>query len=186
VLGTLDSLAAAHSDPEVRLQVTGVLHASLPLLAALIDTQVRSLATLLVAVTLVLVVVARSPSRGAQLVVPSILPLVVIAGAMGHFGVVLDFTTVTVFSIVLGVAVDDTLHIAMGAKRSRRGGAPLAIRHTADAVTLTSLVAVIGFLALWFSPFPATQLVGRLLGLGLLTAWLADITLTPLLLARRS
>jgi len=186
VLSTLDSLAAAYSDADVQLQVTGVLHASLPLLAALIDTQVRSLATLLVAVTLVLVVVARSPTRGAQLVIPSILPLVVIAGAMGHFGVVLDFTTVTVFSIVLGVAVDDTLHIALGARRSAQAGAPMAIRRTADAVTLTSLVAVIGFTALWFSPFPATQRVGQLLGLGLMTAWLADVTLTPLLLARRT
>ncbi len=187
ILAELDSLARRHSDREVRLEVTGVLHASLPLLSALIDTQLRSLVTLLVAVTLVLMLVARSAGGGLRLVVPSILPLIVVAGAMGHLGLVLDFTTVTVFSIVLGVAVDDTLHIAIGARGQpgREGSPPMAVRRTADAVTLTSLVAVVGFTVLWFSPFPATQRLGQLLGLGLAVAWLADITLTPLLLATR-
>jgi predicted RND superfamily exporter protein len=187
ILAELDSIARRHSDREVRLEVTGVLHASLPLLSALIETQLRSLLTLLVAVTLVLMVVARSAGGGLRLVVPSVLPLIVVAGAMGHLGLVLDFTTVTVFSIVLGVAVDDTLHIAIGAgPEPGRGGSPsLAVRRTADAVTLTSLVAVVGFTVLWLSPFPATQRLGQLLGLGLAVAWLADITLTPLLLATR-
>jgi predicted RND superfamily exporter protein len=187
ILSDLESLAQRHSDHEVRLQVTGVLHASLPLLAALIDTQVRSLVTLLVVVALVLMVVARSTGGGLRLVAPSVLPLVVVAGAMGYSGLVLDFTTVTVFSIVLGVAVDDTLHIAISARdRPGRGGSPpLAVRRTSDAVTFTSLVAVVGFTVLWLSPFPATQRLGQLLGLGLAVAWLADVTLTPLLLAKR-
>ena len=106
---------------------------------------------------------------------------------MGYSGIALDFNTVVIFSLVLGISVDDTLQLA-------RAGAPLkqgeerfsparAVRRVALPVTVTSLAAAVGFGSLMLSSFPVTARLGALTGLALIVAWLADLTLASTLLS---
>lgn len=180
LLRSLDSLAVLHSDAAVRLQVTGPLAAGLPLLQLLVDSQMWSLVLTIAVVAVALVVVARSWRRGLLLLVPNLLPLAAVAGAMGYLDIALDFATVVVFSMVVGIAVDDTLHIASAMSAPK--ATPVLV-HILKPVSVTSVVAVAGFAALLFSPFPVTERMGGLMALGLTVAWIADVTLTPLLIA---
>ena len=180
LLRSLDSLAVAHSDGAIQLQVTGPLAAGLPLLQLLVDSQMWSLALTIAIVAAALVVVVRSWRLGLLLLVPNLLPLAAVAGAMGYLDIPLDFATVVVFSMVVGIAVDDTLQIAAAASAA---AAPSAMLRVLRPVSLTSAIAVAGFAALLSSPFPVTERMGGLMALGLTIAWIADVTLTPLLIA---
>ena len=106
---------------------------------------------------------------------------------MGYGGIALDFTTVVIISLVLGISVDDTLQLAWaGAPRAPgdvRFRPAHAVRCIGAPVSVTSLAAVVGFGSLALSSFPATARLGMLSGLALVVAWLADVTLAPLLLA---
>lgn len=188
VVQSLNSIATAHSDAAVRIRVTGQLPSSIPMLRALVDSQVRSLGVLLAVVTVFLALAARSATVGLILLIPNALSLASVAGAMGYLGIPIDFVTVTVCSLVLGVAVDDTLQITWAMRRTDAAGmkylAPLALRRTAGPVSLASIAMIAGCVALLLSPFPPTRHLGGLLAIGLTTALVADLTLTPLLLSR--
>lgn len=187
LVGSLDSIAAAHSDDAVDLRVTGQLPASIPMQQALVDSQLRSLALLLAVVTLFLVVAARSVRVGFVLLIPNLIALATVAGTMGYMGIAVDFTTVSVCSLVLGVAVDDTLQMTWAlrgpAAMGTTHGAPVAVRKTASPIAIASLAMIAGCGALLLSPFPPTQRLGGLLAVGLVVALGADLTLTPLLLS---
>lgn len=187
LVGSLDSIAAAHSDDAVDLRVTGQLPASIPMQQALVDSQLRSLALLLAVVTLFLVVAARSVRVGFVLLIPNLIALATVAGTMGYTGIAVDFTTVSVCSLVLGVAVDDTLQMTWAlrgpAAMGTAHGVPVAVRKTASPISIASLVMIAGCGALLLSPFPPTQRLGGLLAVGLVVALGADLTLTPLLLS---
>ncbi|MCZ6915362.1 MAG: MMPL family transporter [Gemmatimonadetes bacterium] len=188
LLARLDSLAVAHSDGDITLQVTGPLAAGLPLLHSLVQSQIRSLAVVLVVVGVAFAVAVRSTWIGALLFFPNLLAPLAVGATMGFAGIGLDFMMVVVFSMVLGIAVDDTLQLVMaGVPVSGRGtfSAVRAVRRVATPVTLTSLASVIGFGSLALSPFPVTGRLGILMAVGLAVAWLADLSVTPLLLAGR-
>jgi hypothetical protein len=183
----LDSLARAHSDAAVNLSVTGPLQASFPMQQLLVNLMIRSLGLLLAFVAVALVLASRSLRGGAVLVTPNVIAVFVVVGVMGYIGIPIDFTTVTVTSLVLGVAVDDTLQLAWAGRTAGggRGYHPSrAVRRTAAPVLLGSLAMIAGALTLTTSPFPPTQHLGGLLAVGLGAALAADLTLTPLLIAR--
>ena len=188
LVGAMDSLADRLSGNGVRLRVTGMLPAALPMQRALVASQLASLGLLLAAVAGSLVALARSGRRAAVLLVPNVAPLIAVGAAMGILGIPLDFTTVCVASLVLGVSVDDTLQITWAGRRSGGGRAfspSWAMRRVTAPALIGVLGPIVGAMALLGSPFAPTQRLGGLLALGLLVALLADLTLTPLLLAGR-
>ena len=187
LVATMDSLASTLSGDGVRMRITGMLPAALPMQQALVTSQLESLGLLLAVVAASLVVLTRSVRRAVVLLTPNVLPLFVVGAAMGILGIPLDFTTVCVASLVLGVSVDDTLQITWAGRRERPGGASFspawAMRRVTAPALLGMLGPIVGAAALLASPFAPTARLGGLLTLGLVVAVFADLTLTPLLLA---
>ena len=181
LMAFLDSLAIEYSDPSVRLQVTGPLAAGLPLLESLVESQVKSLVGVLGAVTVALLIVVPGWRRATALLLPNLFPPLAVAAGMGYLGIPVDFGTVVVTSMVIGIALDDTLQVAAAVGNTSPAR---AVRRIAAPVTITSLAAVAGFASFALSPFPVTQRLGLLTALGLTVAWAADVTLAPLLLAQ--
>jgi predicted RND superfamily exporter protein len=169
----------------VRLRVTGLLPASMPMQRLLLNLMVRSLLLLSVFVAVALAFVTRSVGEGVVLLVPNLLAVAAVLAAMGWAGTPIDFTTISVVSLVLGVAVDDTLQIAWAGRSN--GGVRYrpsrAVRRTSAPVLLGALAMVVGAVTLTASPFGPTARLGALLAVGLLVGLVADLTLTPLLIA---
>jgi predicted RND superfamily exporter protein len=153
----------------------------------LVESQVKSLLVLLLVIAVAFVAVTRSWRRGMLLFLPNIVAPLAVAAAMGYGNIALDFNTVVIISLVLGISVDDTLQLARaGAPRSPgdlRFRPARAVRSVGAPVSVTSLAAVVGFGSLAFSSFPVTARLGTLTALAVVVAWLADVTLAPLLLA---
>ncbi|MCP4867272.1 MAG: MMPL family transporter [Proteobacteria bacterium] len=132
----------------------------------------------------------RNARIAALCLVPNALPLAAGYGLMGALGWLLDPVPAVVFTIGLGIAVDDTIHLVARWREERRSGRgpEEAIRqsvlHTGRAVTITSVVLAAGFSVNLLSSFPATRIMGMLGAFVILTALLCDLFVLPALLAR--
>jgi predicted RND superfamily exporter protein len=151
-------------------------------------TQLESFA---LAGALILVLVAlffRSLGAAALALVPTALPVLLTLGSMGLAGIALDIGSAMVAAVVLGLAVDDAIHLLAAWRRRRRGGddADLAIAHAVRDVgrplVTTSLALATGFLALGLAPWQSISSFGLVAGIAILVALLADLLVLPALL----
>lgn len=121
--------------------------------------------------------------------VPNVIPLVITAGIMGWAGIPLKPSTVLVFSVALGIAVDITIRFLVNYKQELphfnkdvERTIKSTIRNTGLSIIYTSLVLTAGFVIFCFSSFGGTQALGWLTSLTLLTATLTNIILLPVFL----
>ncbi|QMU28316.1 efflux RND transporter permease subunit [Adhaeribacter radiodurans] len=118
---------------------------------------------------------------------PNILPIVLIGAFMGIADINLKVSTSIIFTIALGIAIDDTIHFISKLKLELLSGKPLyyAVKRTylttGKAVIITSCILMAGFCTLIFSSFEGTFYVGLLISLTLLFAVLSDLLLLPIL-----
>lgn len=121
--------------------------------------------------------------------IPNIIPLIVTAGIMGWAGVPLKPSTVLVFSVALGIAIDITIRFLVNYKQELAGNnynvlttVTQTIRHTGLSILYTSMVLIAGFIIFCFSGFGGTQALGWLTSVTLLVATLTNLILLPVLL----
>jgi predicted RND superfamily exporter protein len=119
---------------------------------------------------------------------PNVIPLVITAGVMGWAGVPLKPSTVLVFSIALGIAIDITIRFLVNYKQDRIGAGSVestvirTIHSTGISIVYTSLVLIAGFVIFCFSGFGGTQALGWLTSLTLVMATLTNLIFLPALL----
>jgi predicted RND superfamily exporter protein len=127
---------------------------------------------------------------GLVSMIPNVLPVLVYFGALGWTGVTLNTTTGIVASMVLGIAVDDTIHLmssynaAAREKASELEGVKAALLRVGRPVAWTSVALCLGFLVIGFSTLRAQAEFGVLAAFTLFVAWLMDMTLTPAIASR--
>jgi predicted RND superfamily exporter protein len=99
----------------------------------------------------------------------------------------LDAGISIVFSVVFGIAVDDTIHFLSKLKIEQARGRTVeeAIRHTlletGKAMILTTVFLFFGFLVLMFSNNPTSVVVGVMTSLTLIAGMITELTLAPVL-----
>ena len=109
-------------------------------------------------------------------------------GYMGWAGITLNFGTVMIASIAIGIAVDDTIHYTSHFRRHRSEGMDVeeAIRATTTGVGLailsTSVVIALGFSIFGLSSFAHLVNFGMLTALTVVLAVAADFFVLPALL----
>jgi predicted RND superfamily exporter protein len=119
---------------------------------------------------------------------PNVIPLVITAGVMGWAGVPLKPSTVLVFSVTLGIAIDITIRFLVNYRQGANTAANVeenvvsTIHSTGLSIIYTSLVLIAGFVIFCFSGFGGTKALGWLTSLTLVVATVANLTLLPALL----
>ncbi len=121
--------------------------------------------------------------------IPNLIPLVVTAGIMGWTGVALKPSTVLVFSVALGIAIDVTIRFLVNYKQelpNHNGDVKetviSTIHHTGISIIYTSLVLIAGFVVFCFSKFGGTQALGWLTSFTLLIATFTNLVFLPVLM----
>jgi hypothetical protein len=121
--------------------------------------------------------------------IPNLIPLVITAGIMGWAGVPLKPSTVLVFSVALGIAIDITIRFLVNYKQELgsynyniQATVTNTIRSTGLSIVYTSLVLIAGFVIFCFSSFGGTIALGWLTSVTLLVATLTNLILLPVLL----
>ena len=120
--------------------------------------------------------------------IPNIAPVILVGGVMGYFNYALDFSTITVMPMVLGIAVDDTIHLTthLKMKHEQMGSSEKAMeatfREIGATMFLTTIILCSMFSVYLFSPMHFLAVLGVLIIVGLSSALVADYTITPALL----
>jgi uncharacterized protein len=120
--------------------------------------------------------------------IPNIFPLIMTAGVMGFFGIDLKPSTIIIFTISFGIAVDDTIHFItkfraeINKNRSFLNSLKNTYLASGKAIIITSIILCAGFSSLIFSTFQSTYYIGLLISMTLGFALLADLILLPTLL----
>jgi predicted RND superfamily exporter protein len=121
--------------------------------------------------------------------IPNVIPLVITAGVMGWVGVPLKPSTVLIFSVALGIAIDITIRFLVNYKQElphqqydMKKTVIETIHTTGISIIYTSLVLIAGFIIFCFSGFGGTQALGWLTSLTLVTATFTNLALLPALL----
>ena len=180
--------AFAGSEIPIRPVITGTSQVGYGGIDSLIRDLLRSLAWAFVLIFATLGLLFRSWTLAALAMAPNVLPVVIVLGAMGWMGQHLETLSAMVFSIGLGIAVDDTIHyLARWCEEVRAGHSPedavaRTTSRTGRAIVYTSIVLLLGFGVLFTSRFPPNQSFALLAGGVISVALVADLYLLPALL----
>jgi predicted RND superfamily exporter protein len=134
-------------------------------------------------------VVFRSWKLGLISILPNAFPLVTTAAWLVMTGRPLELTSVIVFSICLGIAVDDTIHVINRFQRELSAGTDVqtAIKRTfiavGSALATTTIVLIVGFGSVSVSEMPTSQLFAKLGMIAIFAALIGDLIFLPAMLA---
>lgn len=152
--------------------------------------QTLSLVTAFAIIYAILSLLFASFRIGFIALLPNALPVLVYFGILGFSGITLNTTSGLVACLVLGIAVDDTIHfLAHFNTESKRHasealGVVRALSSVGKPVTYTTAGLCAGFLGLTMSQLQNQVDFAVLSALTLAAAWLVDVTFTPALAAR--
>jgi predicted RND superfamily exporter protein len=172
----------------VRVSLTGFSALMARAAASFIVTMARSYVLALLIITPLMIFLLGDLRRGLLSMAPNLAPILLTLGLMGWLGIPLDMSTMLIGGIILGLAVDDTIHFMNRFNRhyEQTGDAPGAVRETLEttgtAMLFTSVVLTAGFLVFAFAYTTNIVTFGLLCGFATAAAFVADVTLGPALM----
>ena len=174
---------------DVDFRITGYSFIFLKGNKYLIVNLIWSLALAIGLIIIVIAILFRSFRLVVIALVPNFLALIITGGIMGYFGIHLKPSTVLVFSIAFGIAIDASFHFLVRYRQDLRLNdgdisktVSESLHRTGFSVVYTSLVLFFGFGIFCFSNFGSTVALGALTAITLLCAMFTNIILIPALL----
>ena len=149
--------------------------------------QMWSMLLSVLVIGVILVLVFSSWKVGLVGMIPNLAPAVIVGGMMGWLDYPLDMMTASLIPMILGIAVDDTIHFINHSHVAydRCGDYGNAIRSTfrTEGLAIVMSTVVVSATFAGFMSSNATQMVnwGILAVAGMVSALLADLFLTPIL-----
>lgn len=178
-------IADAFTDEEITITGTTILSADLT--DKIVYSLAWSICLALIAISLIMTFLFRNIRMVLISLIPNIMPLIVVAGIIGFFGVNIKPSTAVIFTIALGIAVDDSIHFLARFRieylRSKAMFPALTATtiRTGRAIIVTSLILIAGFGTLISSAFTSTAMMGILVCATIFTALIADLFILPAL-----
>lgn len=173
---------------EKQVHLTGMLVLYNNMLQSLFKSQIQTLGVVILALMGMFLILFRSLKISLIAIFPNLLSIGVVLGVMGWLNIPLDMMTITIASISVGIAVDDTIHyihrFTHEIKIDQNYIQSLHRCHESigHAMYYTSVTIIIGFSILVLSNFIPSIYFGLLTGLAMLIALIAALTLLPELL----
>ena len=148
-----------------------------------------SLALAIVIITILMAFIFSSARMIIISLIPNIIPQLMTAGMMGYFGISIKPSTILIFSIALGISVDNTIHFLsryrLQLKHTNwnvKKSVMAALKETAYSMIYSAIVLFSGFYIFTFSSFGGTEALGYLVSFTLLVALFANLLVLPALL----
>jgi uncharacterized protein len=173
--------------PGLQVTITGGLALMMELTDYMSWSQIQSFGLALGVISVILLFIFGSIRFGLMALLPNLFPVLVTFGTMGLLGIPLDADTLIIAPIVIGIAVDDTIHFLthFRAHLLESGDVIRAIRETTEevgqAISFTSIILILGFLMLVFSTHLGMAHFGYLVAVAFFSALAADLLLLPAL-----
>lgn len=174
-----------HFTEPFHVQATGVVKILHDMEMYLFSSQIRTFSIAFFVILIMMGVMLRSLRLGLFAMIPNFLPVLLTIGIMSQTGISLDMGTVCIASILLGLVVDDTIHLLYRLRWEAQHDADVvrAIRTTIEGVGFpilsTSVILATGFSVLCLSKFQPNVHFGLLSATAVLMAFFADLVVLP-------
>ncbi len=173
--------------PDFKITLTG----NMVLLSQMTDyiswAQIKSFSITLVVISIILLIVLGSLKAGFAAILPNLFPILTTFGLMGFLRIPLDADTLLIAPVIIGLAVDDTIHFMTHFRQDviTHGDIKKAIvssiREAGQAILFTSLILSVGFLVFILSFHSGLSHFGIFSAIAITTAFLSDVYLLPAL-----
>ena len=183
------AVIANRLDGRATFQITGLMTLLSDIFDAVIVSMSRSYVFAFCVITPLMMLLLGSLRRGLVSMVPNLLPIVAVLAVMGWGRIAIDTTTMMVGAMVIGIAVDDTIHFMHKFHRyfEQSGNVEASVcetlRTTGSALLFTTFVLIAGFSVFGLSEMANMRIFGLLSAFAAAVALLADVLIAPALLA---
>jgi predicted RND superfamily exporter protein len=170
-------------------KITGILVIFNNLLQSLFDSQIKTLGITFAGIFILLLVLFKSLSWSIVAAIPNFTAALFILGSLGLFNIPLDMMTITIASISVGIAIDNSIHYIYRFReefkinKNYKKTIEICHKSVGKAIVNASITIVFGFSILIFSNFIPSIYFGIFTGLAMLTAMTLVLTLMPQLIA---
>lgn len=171
--------------PELDIRVTGSIAVMMRAVDELASTQYSSFMLALGVISVILIFSLGSLQGGLIAMIPNLLPALVTFGLLGLLGISLDTDTLLIAPLVIGIAVDDTIHfmthyrVSLIKTGSMSKALASTIKDVGQAVMFTSMVLGLGFGLLSFCDYLGLAKVGFFGAIAIFLALLCDLFFLP-------
>jgi uncharacterized protein len=177
-----------HKYPKAEVSITGIFTLAMQAAQYLTENEVISFGIALVVVSLILLLVFGSFKVGMIGLFPNLIPALLTLGLLGISGIPLDFFTMMLAPIIIGISIDDTVHFMstyqLQIAEDNDVGAALrrTMAETGPGVVFTSLILGLGFGIMAIASAAGTSNMGKFGALAIFVGLLNDLFLLPALL----
>ena len=171
--------------PKLEVNLTGSIATLMVVTDDIAKSQFDGFSLALGLISLIMIVTLGSVRAGVMGMIPNAIPAFLAFGLMGLFVIPLDTDTLLIAPVILGIAVDDTIHFMTHYRieliKTKDIGLALksAIREVGQAVMFTTMIIGLGFAVLSFSEYLGLAKVGFFGSLAIFFALLCDLLLIP-------
>ena len=171
--------------PDLDIVLTGTMATLMVVSDEIATSQFNGFALALLLISIIMIITLGSLRGGLMGMIPNAIPAFLAFGLMGLFGIPLDTDTLLIAPVILGIAVDDTIHfmthyrVELTKSKSVAIALESAIREVGQAVMFTTMVIGLGFAVLSFSDYLGMAKVGFFGSISIFFALLCDLFLIP-------
>jgi len=176
--------------PGAKITTVGNIPQYVTMMQYLVRGQMLSFVISILIIGVILMIAFQSIRVGLIGLIPNMMPAIFVGGYMGWMGVPLDMMTATLLPMMLGMAVDDTIHFINHSKLEydRMQHYREAIRRTfrvvGVAIVITSIITSAVFASFCTSACTMCINFGLMAIIGILSALAADLFITPILISK--
>ena len=180
--------AAKAKKHELEVYLTGTMALMMRMADEVATSQFASFSLALGVISVIMVITLGSLQAGAIAMIPNVIPALLGFGLMGLLGVPLDTDTILIAPLIIGLAVDDTIHfmthyrVELIRTKSIELALSSAINEVGQAVMFTTMVLGLGFALLSFSDYLGMAKLGFFGSLAIFVALLCDLFLITALI----
>lgn len=174
---------AAEGDDRIRISSTGIMFEYARAQELITRRQLLGLSLAVFMIAAVLFSSCRDRVLLAMVLIASVVPIVCVYGVFGMLGLPVDAATVSVAAVAIGIAVDDSVHVAARYGGFRELGVePIGWARLIPALVVTTAVVCVGFGVLGLSGFTVVERLGAVTACAVSLSLASDLTLLPALL----
>ena len=176
--------------PGAKITTVGNIPQYVTMMQYLVRGQMLSFVISILIIGVILMIAFQSIRVGLIGLIPNMMPAIFVGGYMGWMGIPLDMMTATLLPMMLGMAVDDTIHFINHSKLEfdRTRDYQTAIRRTfrvvGVAIVITSIITSAVFASFCSSACTMCLNFGLMAIIGILSALAADLLITPILVKK--
>ena len=186
--GELEPMAKEAFGEYASFQPAGYMPLYITIIDYVLESQIKSFYVALGLIFLLMLVWLRSLRLAFISLIPNVFPVVVMMGVMGYLKINLDLGTATVAAIVLGVAIDDTVHFlhywreAENKKLSWEDCLKYTFERAGEPAAVTTVLLMVGFPVLMLAGVKSVVYFGLLTTIAAFAAIFADVVILPIIL----